>query len=251
MRNVLRVALAVCLVAAAAGLLRAGAPVEVKPVLDKAIKAAGGEANAGKLRAMTWKGSSTLNIGGNELSLKHDVSAQGWDQYRLELEVQAEGQAQNITIVVTGDKIWVMTPDGKVKDEKKEAGFVKGFLYGLRATQMLPALRQGKGMQFSHLGEVKVADHDAVGLSVTQKGRPDLHLFFDKGTGLPLKSEVRLKTPDGQERQFEFLLDNYKEFDGLKHATKITVRVDGTDYVTELSEVQARGELDASTFAKP
>jgi hypothetical protein len=253
MRHVLWAGLGVVLLGAAAGQVRAGGDAaEMKQILARAIKAAGGEAKVAKLRAMGWKGTAAFTVGDQQLSLKHDVSAQGWDQYRLDLEIQVNGNGRPILLVLNGDKIWVSV-DGKARDISKdrEANFVRGFLYALRLPQMLPAVGRDKEAKLSHLGELKVGDCDAVGLSISRKGRPDVSLFFDKKNGLPVKSATRLKTPDRQEKDFEFLFTDYKDFDGLKHFTKITVRVDGQDYVTELSEVQVHDELDSSLFGRP
>jgi hypothetical protein len=250
-RHVLRVALAICLPVAAAGPLPAGDPAEVRQILDRAIKATGGAAKVSRLRAVSWQGSATFaEPGGNEIALKFEGSAQGWDQYRLEAEAQENGQTVKLLLVVNGAKAWALER-GVVKEAPKdEIGPVRDFLYGLRAVQMLPALK-GKGVGLSHLGELKVADRAAVGLAVSQNGRPEVHLFFDKANGLPLKSSVRLKLPDGREKELEFLFADYKDFDGLRHFTKVTVRLDERDTVAELSEVRPLGELDASAFARP
>jgi hypothetical protein len=252
MRAVVRGGLGVLLLASTAGLLRAGDnKAEIKQVLDKAIKAAGGQAKVARLRAVTFKGKADLTIGDEQINLNHEVSARGWDKYRVQLEVQSNGRNVTILLVMNGDKAWA-TEAGKVKEAKaKEIGFVRDFFYALRLPQMLPAVQKDKAFRASHLGEVKVGERGAVGLAFTRKGRPDVSVFFDKKNGLPVKSVVRLKTPNNQEKEVELLFTDYKEFDGLKHCSKITVRVDGQDYPTELTELQTPEQLDADLFARP
>jgi hypothetical protein len=253
MRSLLYVGLGIAVVAVAAGPLRAGGnQAELKKILDRAIKAEGGLEKVAKLRAMSWKGKADFEVAGQQISLKHEVSAQGWDQYRLDLDLQVNGNPQTLIVVQNGNKIW-RSVGGNVQDISKDRdiGLVRGFFYAIRLPQMLPEVARDKMVKLSHLGELKVGDHDTVGLSISRKGRPDLNVFFDKKSGLPVKSSVRLTVPGGQEKEFEFRFSQYKDFDGLKHFTKITIRVDEQDYVTELSAIQAPGELDASLFDQP
>ena len=157
---------------------------------------------------------------------------------------------QTLLLVVNGNKAWASVR-GKVEDVKgKDLAPIREVFYGLRMVQMLPALK-GKDFKLSHLGELKVGDRATVGLSISRKDRPDVNLFFDKDNGKPLKAAFRIKTPDGQEKEVELLYDNYKNFDGLKHFTKMTLKFDGMDFVTEFSEIRAPGELEASLFARP
>jgi hypothetical protein len=87
---------------------------------------------------------------------------------------------------------------------------------------------------------------------VARKDRKDVNLYFDKETGLPVKSEVRLTDPNGQEMSIEYSYRDFKEFDGLKHCTRVTIKTgDGKEFNLELSDVQAQGKLDAGLFAQP
>jgi hypothetical protein len=252
MRQVLCAGLGLVVLLATGGLLRAGGnEAEIKQVLDRAVKAAGGRDKFAKLQAVTWKGKADFTVGNEQISLTHEGSAEGWDKYRVELQAQVNGNNAMILVVLNGKKAWA-GEGGRVKEAKdEEIGFVRDFFYAWRLPQMLPAVQKDKAFKVSHLGELKVGDRDAVGLLFRQKGRPDLSVFFDKKGGLPVKSVVRLKTPDKQEKELEFLFGDYKDFDGVRHFTKMTVRVDGQEYVTEVSELRAPGELDAGLFAKP
>src|SRR4029078_572410 len=107
---------------------------------------------------------------------------------------------------------------------------------------------QEKPFQLSPLGEIKVGDRPAVGVRGIHKDHKDVGLYFDKETGLPVKSEVRLKTPDGKEVMIEYRYVDYKDMDGLKHPTKIVVKADDKEFTLEVSEVKAEGTVDESVF---
>jgi len=251
MRPVLRAAIGLALLLGVSGLIRAGGDQnEVRQVLDKAIKSLGGEAKVAKLKGAGWKGTTTLDVGGQQITLNHEGSALGWDKQRLDLEIQEGGRTQTLLLVINGDKAWV-NARGKVEEPKaKEIAPVRDFFFGLRAVHMLPALK-GKDFTLSHLGELKVGDRASVGLSVSRKGSPNVSLFFDKKTGRPLKAAFRIMVAGNQEKELELFYGNYKAFDGLQHFTKMTVKVDGMEFVTELSEIRASGELEASLFDRP
>jgi hypothetical protein len=59
---------------------------------------------------------------------------------------------------------------------------------------------------------------------VEQQGYKDLSLYFDKATGLPARADIPFKIKkNGDETTVSLLFSDYKEIDGVKHSTKITV----------------------------
>ena len=93
----------------------------------------------------------------------------------------------------------------------------------------------------------------ALGVKVSSKGHRDVDLYFDKETGLLVKTETRVKM-DGSdvEVQEESFASEYKEVQGTKQAMKFTVKRDGKLFVEgEATELTLSEKLDASTFAKP
>src|SRR4051794_5312672 len=61
------------------------------PVLDKAIKAMGGEEKLGKVKALQVKGKGTINIMDMESPFTSSVIAQGLDHSRQEFEGEFGG----------------------------------------------------------------------------------------------------------------------------------------------------------------
>jgi hypothetical protein len=87
---------------------------------------------------------------------------------------------------------------------------------------------------------------------VERKDLPDVDLFFDKETHLPIKAEVRVKERGGEEMLHTLLFQDYKEDGGVKHFTKLTLlRADKEAMVMELSEVKRLEKLEATLFDKP
>ncbi len=124
--------------------------------------------------------------------------------------------------------------------------------YALALSQRPHALRE-KAFRVVPVGEVQVAGRPALGLRVEQKGWPEVNVYYDKETGLPIKSEVRVKDPStAQEVSDEFLLSDYQAFEGRQHYTKVVGKRNGNDYVErELTEVRWHEELVESLFQRP
>jgi RNA polymerase sigma factor (sigma-70 family) len=230
---------------------RADDQAEQRAQLDQAIKALGGEAKLNKLQTLRVTGKVTTVLGNGKPTLNMVGAFQALERARLELA--------DFKLVYNGDKIWRKNRQGtqELTGEGKEwwASFGEE-VYALRLAQM-PVLLKDKAFQLAPLGEIKIDDKPAIAMKVTHKGRSDVDLYFDKKSGLPVKCEMRMKGYTGkletlEEATFEFFLSDYKETDGVKYFTKITVKADGKQVMEiELSEVAPQEKLDDETFAKP
>ena len=57
---------------------------EVKTILDKAIKAMGGEEKLAKIEAFSWKSKGVVTINGEDREIKGEATTKGLDHYRRE-----------------------------------------------------------------------------------------------------------------------------------------------------------------------
>src|SRR5262249_35703290 len=136
----------------------------------------------------------------------------------------------NTTSIVLGldrGKGWIKGGNNPANDLAKEIRlpFRHGFA-ALRLAETLLPLRD-KAFKLSPLGELKVNDKPAVGLKAVRKGWPDIDLFFDKVTHLPVKVELRLKESDSRDATYTGLFAGYKKIAGRQHFTKLTTKRDG------------------------
>ncbi len=239
------------------GSVRADEQAEGLAILTKAIQAVGGEAKATRLQAVTWKAAGSTTENQNKIELKLDGAFQGLEHYRMELEVQENGRTHGGVLVINGKEGWFHDKErNRTQDAPKEAlPLVLGALHALRCAQSPTALKD-PAFALSPLGEVTISNRPAVGLRVTHKERQEINLFFDKETNLVVKSEVRLKDPAGNDFPLEYQFSDHKEFDGVKHFTKATIKAEmpGRPAVTtelQLSELKTQDKLEESLFAKP
>lgn len=231
---------------------RGGDADPAKEIVAKAIKAAGGDAKLAPLKIGICKAKANIQDGNQQIAATIDATWQGWDQYRFTVAADFGGMAKNILVVINGDKGWAKDAD---RNETKEAPkddlpMITSMLAALRMPHRLPALLD-KEIKLSPLGEIKIGDRAAVGVSVAYKGDTSVSLFFDKENHLPAKSEIRLTDSRGREKTFEFNYHDYKETTGFKHPTKILLKVENVDVTLEVSELKTVEKLDAGTFAAP
>jgi hypothetical protein len=237
------------LVLALAGRASAG---EASTIIDKAIKAAGGEAKLASLKAVTLRTKARFQHGDMEISLSGDASLAELDKLRFEADL--------LGTVMCG----VLSPQGcwrklgeQVEDARPEAlPSLRKLLYAMRAAQMLLPLRD-KAVTLAHGGEGKVGDRAAVIVKATHKDHGEVDFYFDKETGLLAKFETRtVLSPTNQECPFECIFSDYKEVEGMKHFTKITFTAELDPNLKlsceiTFSEIKPVPKLEDDLFARP
>jgi hypothetical protein len=100
---------------------------DVQAILDKAIKALGGEDKLTKIEAASWKGK--MIIGDNQAhEFTSQTIAQGFDRFRSEVEVEKVlGRQLQMLAVLNRDKVWLsvggmaLRPDHALAGMKRSA----------------------------------------------------------------------------------------------------------------------------------
>src|SRR6266849_2569989 len=105
-RNVLS-GMVLALVVGCAG--RSGVPDgdEAKTVIEKAIKAQGGEDKLTQFKAARWKGQGTLTLKGQEIPVTLETVYQLPDKYKTAMHFEVQGKKIAVLQVLEGDKGWM------------------------------------------------------------------------------------------------------------------------------------------------
>lgn len=222
-----------------------------KAVLDKALKAHGGEANLAKLPASATTFKGKFHGMGEGLDMTGTVSAHGDDRLKIDIEVAAGGQKIRFVSVLNGAKGWVRLGDTTTELDKDQLDETRHAANAAWVATLAPL--KGKPFTLDGVGESKIDGKPAVGLRVSREGRRDVNLYFDKATGLLLKTETRVKDEgSGQEVTEETYLSDYKDVQGTKQAMKFTVKRDGKLYLEgEVTDFTLVEKHDADVYAKP
>jgi hypothetical protein len=236
------------------GLLRSDEPPNPRAIVDRAIKAHGGAEKLNKYKAATMKGKGTFyGLGGNGLPYTGEWAVQGAHQIRFAMEATANGKSFKMTEVVDGKKGWIKIQDGEPmvmnKDQLQEE---QEEMYAGWVATLAPL--QDKKFKLAPVGEAKVEGKAALGIKVQRKGHGDVNLFFDKKSGLLVKSEFQVKDVQAgnKEAMQETLYQKYKAVNGMQEPTRIVIRRDGKLFVdAEMSDIHVHESLDPGTFARP
>ncbi len=122
---------------------------------------------------------------------------------------------------------------------------------GPRSILRLRARQKNPACQFTTTGEGTVEGRPAVGLRMKLEGGPEATWYFDKESGLLLKTEQRTKRFEGEDTVVETLYGDYQTLGGFPMARKVTSRRDGKlAYTTELIDFKAATPSEGA-FAKP
>jgi hypothetical protein len=248
MRRHVVAAVALAVVASLAAQARAQ---DAKAVLDKAIKAMGGEKKLAEAKAVNWKGKGTLTFNGEDYSFTLETTLAGLDHTRATFESNIMGNEIKVTAVVAGDKGWRVFADMKMDLDEDNLLNEKRMMY----LQLIPAtlvpLRQ-KEFKVELVGTEKIAEKPATVLKITGPDKKDFTLYFDQETGLPVKQVAKVLGLMGEEYTQEQTYDGYKDFEGIKKATKIVSQRDGEKFISyEITDFQVLKNADPSTFKEP
>jgi hypothetical protein len=246
------VCLATVLALAVAGAARADEQADMRKVIDKAIKAAGGEEKLAKYKAATFKDKGKFYGMGEGIAYTGEFAVQQPDKIRIRIE--GGGDTKFVFVrVFNGEKLWTKLGDNTQEvTDKDEIAEAKENSYATWVTSLVPL--KDKGFTLASLGEVKVHDKPAVGVRVSHKGHRDVNLFFDKDKGLLVKSETVVKDfmAGGKEFTQETLYENYKESGGVQRAMKLVINRNGEKYIeSEVTEFEPKEKLEDAEFAKP
>src|SRR5438552_4346968 len=141
--------------------LKADDTDEVRTVIDKAIKAQGGEEKLATFKSHTWKNKGTWYGMGDGVPYTANYAVAWPDKFRFEVE------GGFMTVVVDGDKGWKQEMGETREMSKEEQAQKKEELYACRVITLMPL--KDKAFKLSLTGETKVDNKPAVGVKVSHK----------------------------------------------------------------------------------
>ncbi len=244
------VACVVGLLLAIDGGLQADDGADARVVIDKAIRAMGGEERLAKFKANVSKGKGRFYNQGRAIEFTGQWFVQPPGQLKAMYVMEMGGKKMTRIEVIDGDKGWIFMGD---KLQELPATQLAEIHEGMFADseRTLLALKN-PAFQFTALGEAKIGNRQVVGIKVTCKGHKDVSLYFDKELGFVLKMQTRSKDVNGREIEEETYYNDYRDCGPIKSYTKLTTKRDGKDFLDwEATEYQAVEKLEKSVFDKP
>jgi hypothetical protein len=224
----------------------------VNAVLDKAIKALGGEARLGKLEAYSTRSKGTITFGGNENQLVAETTIAGIDRFRQEFEVESQGNQFKGVVILNGDKGWrKRVGDNTVELDADAVANEKRSVY----MQVIPGTilpLKTKAFKVETAGDETVAGKPAAVLKVTGPEGKTFTLAFDKESGLPVRLVAKVIGFQGAEFTQETTYGDFADFNGIKRPKRIETRRNGEPFGNlGLIEFKVIEKVDPKIFEKP
>ena len=224
---------------------------DAKAILDKAVKALGGEQKLSKATAIAWKANGIFTFGENGSEFNGQVTAQGVDHVRMVFDGKFGDNQFKAVTVLSGDKGWRKFNDDSMSLDQTGVANEKRNLYLLVTPLTLLPLK-GKGFEIEMAGEEKVGGDAAIVLNVKGPDGKDFRLSLDKETSLPVKVLAKVVGLMGDEFILARVYSDYQDFDGIKRPTKVVSTRDGEKFVDEkITDFKVLDKVDPETFTEP
>jgi hypothetical protein len=231
---------------------RAQETKDAAPILDKAIKALGGEEKLGKvLQGVTWKAKGAITFMENDNPFTSQYTAKGFDHIRAEFEGDFGGMQFKGVTVLAGDKGWRDFAGNVMELDKEGLANEKRTAYlNLIPITIVPL--KGKEFKAEAIGEESIGGKLAVGVRATGPDGKEFKLHFDKESGLPVRLVAKVAGFMGDEYTQETTFSDYQEMAGIKKATKVVAKRDGEKFIeNQVTEFKILDTVDAKAFAAP
>ncbi len=228
-----------------------GDDAQVNQVLDKAIKALGGEEKLSKATALSWKTKGKLTIEGNENEVSTQSTVEGLNHYNAVFEGEFNGNKFKGLVVLNGDKGWRRFGEQNMDMDEDAVKNEKRTIYLSVAPATIVPLKS-KDFKVTAAPDEKVGDKPAAVLKVTGPDGKDFTLSFDKESGLPVRMVAKVAGWMGEEYVQDTTFSDFKVMDGIMRATKLSMKRDGEKFMeAEITDFKVLDKVPADTFTEP
>jgi hypothetical protein len=231
---------------------RAEADKESSLILDKGIKALGGETRLTKIKGFSWNSRAKLTLGGIEHDLQLRSVSAGHGRLRQEFEGTVNGEKIKGVIIATEGKAWRRIGDMTTELMGDELSQQKRSAY-LTATPVALLPLKGNDFKVTVAADDTIDGKPAAGIKVVplSDGKEFL-LYFDKQSGLPLKQVAKVMGFMGGEVTQETVFSDFAEFDGIKSPRKVEIRHEGQPFlIQEVTEFKILDQPEPGNFDEP
>jgi outer membrane lipoprotein-sorting protein len=230
-----------CLLALAA-VAPALAQTSVEQILEKYTQALGGQAAYEKVTTRAMKG--TVEIPDDNVTGAAQIVAKAPGSFRLTMDIPGYGVVET---VLDGGNGWEKNPDSGThamsKTDLAVAQRDHHFYREVRLKELYPKMETA--------GADKVEGHAVYVIEATPAGGSAEKFYFDAESGLLVKHDFERVTLEDGIVQYEMLLRDYREVDGLKLPFTIEQRSPDNTTIFKFAEIKNNVTLADTAFAKP
>jgi len=210
-------------------------------VLDKYVKAIGGRDAMTKIKS--WKSTGTVELApmGVSGTVESISAAPGRSLTKMNLAGLGE-----FVEGFDGTTAWSVNP---IQGNREKTGAE------LAQTKLTNIFNRDLNLEkyYSKLtvkGIEKVGDKDAYVVTGQAEGLPETTFFFDTNSGLLLRTDSTVVSPEGQQPVKTFI-DEMKTFDGVMLPTKVRTVLPAIEIRLSISDYKSNAPIEDAVFSKP
>ena len=216
---------------------------EARAVVNKAIKAGGGETELAKYESAIMKEKGTYYGMGDGLPYTSLMHVKRPDRFKMEI-------VGIFTICVDGDKGW-MKSGPTVTDMPKEELVIQQHNQKASWIMSLLPLKE-KAYTLQSAGAADVDGMKTTAITVSRKGYPTVKLYFDNKSDHLVKSQFKTTSSEQKkEVTADFYFSDFKKVAGVTMPHHVVLKHDGKLFVEGDVLEMTPAKLDAKVFAKP
>jgi hypothetical protein len=224
---------------------------DAKTVIDRAVKAHGGEKafsrwNCGYVKYRTKGGIIPAQLGAATVADTFQLPG----HFKRVAHIEADEKRLPMVFVINNGKGW--TKDGNAAAVPTTNNFTEQIAHPFAVFCNLAPLMEGEP-RLTKLGEGLINGREALGVRLQSDKFGQVEFYFEKQTGLLLKT---IKTLPAANRNkpavLEAILDDYKDVQGSMVPMRITGIQDGNVIVNvTILDMSFADKFDENTFTKP
>jgi hypothetical protein len=230
---------------------------EVAAIVGKAARALGGDDKLSKIQGVTWRYTGWMNMlwqGPEHVRCNGQLTVAALDRLKSEQTILGFGSYENrIRSVLNGVSAWLSWGDGPLKPTRHAAALKRSLYFAMIPVTLAP-LRDAR-FKVELGGEERVGNTPAVVLNVTCSDGETIKVSFDKESGLPIKAVGKATLIDDPDMDLdvtqEWIYSNYKDFGGIKTASRIDFKSQGFNRRLEVVEFKILERVDPKLFSSP
>ncbi len=212
----------------------------VDSVLEHYVNALGGRAAIQRMTTRIAKG--TFEATGITTVGTAEAYAKAPNKYATLIQVPGQGESKH---GFDGNMGWVSDPGGLRDMQGQELSSMR------RAAEFYEALKMAQlYTKLSLKGTQSVAARPAYEIDADPGDGTLRRMFFDVETGLMVRNDEELDTPNGRESTLSYLQD-YRDVEGVKHPFTIRQIHGEQTFTVHIVQVLVNQAIDDAKFAKP
>ncbi len=185
---------------------------EPRAIVEKALNAIGGEEKIRPIKAIQSGIKGTL-IDQDNASFHGTLVTQLPSRFKFELSMDVNGNPVHMIVALDGDRAWERINEEMQDVSPVELEDMRQSSYVDYLASLVPLLHDPE-LHLSLTDPENVDGSPAVGIKITAKGHPDVRLYFDRSTGVLVKTQQRRVDPATKKEVLrEEVLGDYRVVD--------------------------------------